>query len=296
MKTPAIALLVVAVALTGPLSPAGAADAAKLAKPINQKTINTEADEDEPYLSSNGQTLWFASNAQRKFDILSARRSNPLIDWSKPRVLQDVQTEVDDRGVCLTRDDIYPQYLFYATKKDKETNNFDIYVAVKQDRKKAFTEPTPVNAVDSDADEMHPWLTPDGKQLWFSRKTREGWRVFVTKRSDATGAQGFDKPVLVKDLPPGFCHATLTKDGKTMYLQGPRDKGRTGLFVTMKTDEGWSKPEALTMLNDPKATRGDRSPALSRDGFMLYFASDRAGGRGGLDIWAVPTMQLRIKK
>lgn len=295
MKKSAVALPALAFALAGLFSRAGAADAAKMAKPINLKTLNTEADEDEPYLSSNGRTLWFASNARRKFDILVSRRNNPLYDWGKPRLVEDIQTEVDDRGVCLTRDDRYPQYLYYATKKDKETKNFDIYVAVKQDRNKEFTEPTPVNAVDSEADEVHPWLTPDGKQLWFSRKTKEGWRVFVAKRASAAGAQGFDEPVPVKELPPDFCHATLTGDGKTMYLQGPLDKGRTGLFVTTKTAKGWAEPKALTMLNDPKAARGDRSPALSRDGLTLYFASDRPGGKGGLDIWMVPTVQLKKK-
>lgn len=273
-----------------------AADEPKPVKPVNL-AINTKADEDVPFLSSSGLTLWYASNAQGKFDIMVASRKNALAAWSKGKLLEDyVRTEVDDRGVYLTRDGVYPQYLYFATKKDKETKNFDIYVAVKQSRMGSFTEPTPVNAVDTTADEMHPWLTADGKQLYFSRKTKDGWRVYVSKRAQATGAQGFDEPVLVEDLPPDFHHVTLTRDGKTMYLQGPLDKERVGLFVATKTAKGWSKPEPLTMLNDAAAPKGDCSPSLSADGTMLYFASDRAGGKGGFDIWAVPTSQLKIKK
>jgi hypothetical protein len=34
------------------------------------------------------------------------------------------------------------------------------------------------------------------------------------------------------------------------------------------------------------------SPCLSRDGTMLYFASDRPGGKGGLDIWMIETAKL----
>jgi Tol biopolymer transport system component len=288
-------VLFAALAVAG-LSVRAEAQDVKPVKPVSL-AVNTDADEDDPFLSSSGLTLWYASNAKGKFDIMVAQRRSAVGPWAKGRLLEDyVRTEVDDRGVCLTRDAVYPQYLYFATKKDKETKNFDIYVAVKQGRTGVFTEPTPVNAVDSEADEMHPWLMPDGKQLWFSRKTAEGWRVFTTRRAQATGAQGFGEAMLVEDLPPDFHHVTLTRDGKTMYLQGPLGDKRVGLFVATKTAKGWSKPEPLTMLNHPDAPRGDCSPSLSADGMTLYFASDRPGGKGGFDVYSAPTAQLKLKK
>jgi Tol biopolymer transport system component len=292
-----VAVLLLAVfAAAGVSLLANAAGAAKLAKPVNL-TVNTKADEDDPFLSSSALTLWYSGNDSGKFDIMMAQRRNVRSTWGKGELPDSyVQTAVDDRCGCLTRDDVYPQYLYFATLKDKDTKNFDLYVAVKQERGKAFTEPTPVQAANSEADEMHPWLSADGKQLYFSRKDKEGWRVYVCKRGQATGAQGFDKPVLIEELPPDFHHATLTRDGKTMYLQGPLDGGRTGLFVATKSSKGWSKPEALTMLNHPEAPGGDRSPALSADGNLLYFVSDRPGGKGGLDIWAVQTSELKLRK
>jgi Tol biopolymer transport system component len=50
------------------------------------------------------------------------------------------------------------------------------------------------------------------------------------------------------------------------------------------------------MLNDPDAQRGDMSPSLSGDGTTLWFASDRAGGKGGLDLWTIAVSQLSAKK
>lgn len=273
-----------------------AADDVKLVKPTNSP-INTKADEDDPFLSSSGLTLWYSSNQGGKFDVMMAQRRTIRSTWGKGEVPDSyMQSAVDDRGACLTRDGIYPQYLYYATLKDKDTKNFDLYAAVKQGRDKVFTEPTPVQAASSDANEMNPWLSADGKQLYFSRKTNDGWRVFVCKRARANGAQGFDDPVLLEDLPPNFHHITLTRDGRTMFLQGPLEGGRTGLFVATKSLKGWSKPEALTMLNHPEAPKGDRSPSLSTDGSILYFASDRPGGKGGLDIWWVRTTELRLGK
>jgi Tol biopolymer transport system component len=266
------------------------------AKPINL-AINTDADEDDPHISSDGRTLYYAANAKGKWDLMFAQRRNVTSPWGKGVILQDyIQTEVDDRSLCVTAEGRYPQYIYYATKTDKAGKNFDLYVAVKQGRDRAFAEPRALTTVDTPADEMHPWLTTDGKELYFSRKTKEGWRVYVTRRANTTGPAGWGREDLVEDLEPGFHHVTLTSDGKTMYLQGPLEKDRWGLFVVKREGKKWGKPEALDMLNDPDAPTGDRSPALTRDGNRLYFASDRAGGKGGLDLWVVDTTALTIKK
>jgi hypothetical protein len=292
-KFAALFLAIIAV-LCLPLS--GAADEVKLVKAINL-AINTKADEDDPFLSSSGLSLWYSCNAGGKFDIMMAQRRSLRSGWGKGEVPDSyMQSQVDDRGACLTRDGEYPQYLYFATLKDKDAKNFDLYVAVKQGEGKVFAEPTPLQATNTDADEMNPWLSADGKELYFSRKTKKGWRVYVSKRAKAIGAQGFEKPVRIEELPPDFHHVTLTRDGKTMYLQGPIAGERTGLFLSTKAAKGWSKPEALTMLNHSQATKGDHSPSLSADGRFLYFASDRPGGKGGFDIWAVPTADIRLKK
>jgi WD40 repeat protein len=44
----------------------------------------------------------------------------------------------------------------------------------------------------------------------------------------------------------------------------------------------WSPPVPLDAVNSPSI---DQQPALSKDGLSLYFASNRLGGPGGLDIW-----------
>jgi len=80
----------------------------------------------------------------------------------------------------------------------------------------------------------------------------------------------------------GYHHATLSPDGKTMYLQGPLEKDCWGLLSRSSDGKTWSKPVALEELNDSEGKIGDRSPNLSRDGKFLYFASDRPGGKGGM--------------
>jgi hypothetical protein len=288
-------LFAAAAALSAAALPARTDDEPRAVKPTNL-ACNTKADEDDPHVGSNNLVLYYACNAKGKFDIMFAKRSAANAKWGEGKAVEGyVQTAVDDRSCFATAEGTYPQFLYYATKTDKETNNFDLYVAVKQAAGRDFSAPTPIDAADTPDDELHPWLTKDGKQIYFSRKTKEGFRVFVASRKETKGAGGFGKSELVEDLPPDFHHVTLTPDGATMYLQGPLEKGRWGLFVSNKTDKGWGKPEPLDLLNDPSAPTGDRSPCLSRDGATLYFASDRDGGKGGLDLWSVPVADLKKK-
>jgi hypothetical protein len=263
---------------------------------VTNLALNTAADEDDPHLSSSGLTLFYTATAKKKSDVMRSVRRDKRQAWPAGKPVDDyVSTDADDRGAFATTDNRYPQYLYFATKKDAKGDNFDIYVAVREGADSAFTSPTPLQTVCTAADELHPWLTADGKVLYFSRKTKDGWRVYVARRKEATGAAGFGDPELVKELSAGFHHATLTPDGKTMYLQGPLEKERWGLYRSVRGADGWGKPEALDELNSADGATGDRSPGLSRDGTMLYFASDRPGGKGGLDLYVVPTADLKKK-
>jgi hypothetical protein len=269
------------------------AESSKAVKPFNVP-CNTAADEDEPAVGDNGLALYFTRTKDDKDKLMFVRRRAAGQPWpSKASPIDDyVQNKGDIRGVCVTQGRS-PHYLFFAAK-DKEGKNFDLFVAVRQEVGRAWTAPTPVANVNTEQDEMHPWLSGDGKSLYFSRKTKEGWRVFVSHRTGSTGPGGWQEAEQV-DLPVDFHHATLTPDGKTMYLQGPLEKGRWGLFTATRKGKGWSKPAPLEALNDSEGKTGDRSPSLTRDGRFLYFASDRPGGKGGLDVWGVQTAQLAKK-
>ena len=55
-------------------------------------------------------------------------------------------------------------------------------------------------------------------------------------------------------------------------------------------------PSAAVILSDfgaevvkVEAPTGDTSPCLSRTGSLLYFSSDRPGGKGGRDLWVIET-------
>lgn len=278
--------------------PEASGDEPALLKPTPLEKLNTKQDEDEPHVNSNGLMLFYTSINKGKADVLISARAKKDQPWPAGKPVPDLRDGSDVRSVFLTPEGRYPQHLFFATnydpeRKDRRGDNYDIYYLIRQGPSSEFTTKTAVISVCTAVDELHPWLTLDGRQLYFSRKEKDGWRVYVATRPKDGGNYG--KPVRV-NLPAGFHHATLDPKGQVMYLQGPLENDRTGLFRSTWNGSQWSKPQPLAHLNHPEGPHGDMSPNLSRDGSMLYFASDRPGGKGGLDLYAIPTAQLDKKK
>ncbi len=87
---------------------------------------------------------------------------------------------------------------------------------------------------------------------------------------------------------------TFTNNGDIMIFakgNSGRKKGTkdVNLYITRFRRGDWSEPEMLS-INDPEAW--DSTPAFSRDGRTLYFASNRKGGFGGTDLYTA-TMDNR---
>lgn len=80
---------------------------------------------------------------------------------------------------------------------------------------------------------------------------------------------------------------SISPDGRHLVIAAlgevePGHGGRHDLFVSRRTDDGlWGEPRRLPL----NTSHIEMSPWIAPDGRTLYFASDRPGGRGGLDIY-----------
>ena len=80
----------------------------------------------------------------------------------------------------------------------------------------------------------------------------------------------------------------ISKNGLSLYFASTRPENAFGgedIWVSQRPNRhaSWGPPINLgPFINTPS---NERSPALSRDGHFLFFATDRSGGLGGLDIW-----------
>lgn len=78
---------------------------------------------------------------------------------------------------------------------------------------------------------------------------------------------------------------TLSSDGSLLYFASDRDggEGGTDIYCCVRTGATWSKAVRVHGVNSPA---DEMAPFLSPDLRTVYFASDRAGGMGGYDLYA----------
>lgn len=156
-----------------------------------------------------------------------------------------------------------------------------------------------INTTDA---EYTPFITPDEKFLFFQTNRQpsvggEGdfdlW-YSVNKNKDTVGAEPiFEVAANVgapinSDMLDG--HPTLRKlpGGEfEMYFASFATTSRPGpaltniYFATWHAGK-WSEPQPVAEVN---SEYHDRMPSVSQDGKLLFFSSDRLGGRGNDDIW-----------
>lgn len=148
----------------------------------------------------------------------------------------------------------------------------------------------PVNLgaeVNSNMAEYFPSMPIDGKQLVFTRKAEFFNEDFYQTDLDSNKSWTKSKPLAGKLNTPrseGAMH--ISQDGEILVFTGclrPDTYGSCDLYVSFKTENGWSEAENL----GPTINSGqwDSQPCLSPDKKDLYFASRRLGGYGGSDIY-----------
>ncbi len=278
-------LLVVPALLLGILFPRGADGGDPAIKVVNLEKLNSDADEEDPCPTPDHLGLLYASKSRGSYDILISKRTLLTSPFNAGKLFI-FDKAADERAPFMHKDKYYFATNEIRDKKFEKIKNFDLMMQI------GFQAPLFVSGdINSRDDEMYPWVTPAGKELYFSRKVDGGWKLFVAN-GPVPGPIGVAKSV---GFEKGFHRATIGGNSLTMYLQGPLENDKIGIFRSKraKVGEKWSDPEPVKALNHAQSTKGDMQPAVTQDGTRLYLVSDRPGGKGGLDIWYVTTASLK---
>ena len=198
----------------------------------------------------------------------------------------------DSYKKMLSYDGISERYRQIARQKIKNCN-FAIT---------AIQNPVPFDPVDlgpainTRDDEYWPTLTADEQTLIFTRQIKkdpEGRRVPVNLREDFFVSYNIGDewsvarsigPPLGSDLNEGA--PSLTADGRLIFFTACNREdgmGSCDIYFAERSGNEWGEP---VNPGDPVNTSAwEAQPSVSPDGKTLYFASNRRGGKGNMDLW-----------
>jgi outer membrane protein OmpA-like peptidoglycan-associated protein/Tol biopolymer transport system component len=145
-----------------------------------------------------------------------------------------------------------------------------------------------IGAVNSRQNEYAPIISADGNMLIFTSNRGEGIKgqphaedIYVSyKKGGAWGEPKMLGPTINSDQ--NDAAASLSPDGKTMFLYS--EEGAGDIYSSTFDGKEWGKPAPLNK-NINTAQYWETCASVSPDGKKLYFASNRPGGYGELDIY-----------
>ena len=169
-------------------------------------------------------------------------------------------------------------------------------------------DPKVVLGVSTIRDEYLAYISPDDKFCFFTRKipveskstvyaSDKQQEVFMVAERDKTGKFNVGElmPYPFNETSDGQGGCSISIDNKKIYFSMTRNEGgaqqNCDIYVSENINDEWRPIKKLSAnVNHP--IYWDSQPTVSADGNTIYFASDRPGGYGGIDIY---TTQRDVK-
>ena len=264
--------------------------------------LNTNANELQPVLAPDGNTLYFsrtrfAGNMEgntESGDIWVSVSDNQSGSWNPPRRLDALNTRRNN-GVMAV---VGPQgnTLLVRGIYERDGNSRDEKASTVARSLEKGTHPVPLNIANyySHGPATNFFMTSDQKVLLLSleRSDSQGANDLYVSLPTPTGT--WSEPLSLGSVvnSPGFDFAPwLDPDGKTLYFSsyGHAGYGSADIFVATRLDDSWirwTEPRNLgTPLNGPGF---DAYFSLTSDGKQAYYASARTPN-GPADLFRTPT-------
>ncbi len=248
--------------------------------------INTSYHEYFPAITVDERVLLFTRRVRGQEDFYVSVRAGRWLPWGRARpVGPPINTPYNEGAQALSPDGRF--LIFTACNREDGLGRCDLYWS--EVRGGRWQAPVNLGApVNTAYWESQPTIGPDSRTVIFSSDRPGGYGgldLWWTMLTD-TGwiePRNLDTPInTVDDEFSPFLHP----DGRTLYFasRGHPGMGKADLFVSWRrADGGWTRPKNLGY---PINTINEESGLIvGPSGKDAYFASDRPGGFGGLDLY-----------
>ena len=292
-----------------------AREAIKLKVPFNPinlgKGVNSQYDEYYPALTADDAELLFTrkipdsrvrgigNNPGVQEDFFVSLRDTTKNVWQNATGLAgNINTEYNEGAPTITADGktmVFTACELYGDLDYGQDRvgfgSCDLFISYKENN--SWSKPQNLGkSINSAHWETQPSLSADGRVLFFIRGKRDRNRninnmeiMFSVKSPDGTWSQAFPMPAPI-NTPENESSVHIHPDGQTLYFASTGHPGFGGedLFVTRIGENGeWTEPENLGY--PINTSKNENSLLVSSKGEIAYFASNRDGGNGGLDLY-----------
>lgn len=262
--------------------------------------VNTSAVEDSPTISADGLVLMFHSTRSAglgNIDLWQSTRKS-IDEPFGPAVNAGpaVNSDQNDSDPYLSPDG---KLLLYSSTRTGSIGSSDIWMSSRASVVDSWSPPENLGTVvNKKGSEYGPALSADellfvlhsgrpgglgGDDLWMSRRN--------SPKDPFGEAVNLGPTVNSPQIEMG---GTLSADGLVLvfHRREPQPQQPSDLWMATRPNVAAAFGPAELLPAVVNSSTNEQQPALSPDGRTLYFASNRAGGKGSSDLWVT----RRVKK
>lgn len=264
----------------------------RFTEPVAVVELNSPEADVEPFVAADGLTIYFASDrpgGAGGLDVYVATRPEVTAPWRELKRLDGmVNTPAWETRYAISSEGLTA---YLSTARPGGLGESDIWFATRSGPAAPFSTFVPLPAVNSPYNDYDPFPTADGLRLYLNVE-HPRWApadpgdVALAQRKSVT--EPFSAPQTVPGVNLSASNdgnPALTGDELVLVFTTLRN-GDSDIFYSVRNSpsEPFSTPQGVPDINGPASTI-DKEPFVTSDGRHLYFSSDRAGGRGGLDLY-----------
>lgn len=249
--------------------------------------INSRNSEYYPSLTIDKKTLIYTRRVNNKQEDFYGSVADTTKKWNSATPLPGmINTEKNEGAPTISQDGNW--LIFTACNREDGYGSCDLYISYLTNDGWSAAQNLG-ELVNTASWESAPSLSPDKRDLYFSSKRSDGYGGLDLYVSHLQPNGSFGIPENLGPIinTPGdestpFIHA----DNQTLYFTSNKHQGYGGddLFLTHKNDLGkWGEP--LNLGYPINTIENEGSLFIASDGKNAFYASDRADGYGGLDLY-----------
>lgn len=252
--------------------------------------INTEYDEISPIVMEDGKTLFFT------------RLGSPDFQKTLFQNEEDLSTSLSSKDYAKLLKDVYSEIANKRISKPVDSKfNQDVWIAVSErgDFDKILHPGFPIN--NALPNSICAYSFKDYSLMVINQFGKDGslYHGFSKTRQLNVDQFAFPEPIYIYDFysQKSEVSATISYDGDVIILslERPDSQGGLDLYASFKVKENlWSAPTNLG--SDINTDQREITPFLARDKRRLFFASNRNGGNGGMDIFVSRRLDVHWKE